>query len=173
MDVLSKILKWLDHNRYLVIAFALAVVAMAGVVSMIGCESATMSLFNSDDGTPTAKVGRAEFNRQVITGEKNFAIKRIELEAQVTAFNEEVAAFNKQAEAGSEDLDRQDEFRQEIMNTVALVATQAAEGTLNPVSLIPLGIGIFGGFMGLGLAGDNRRKDGVITDLKANPPAVT
>ena len=112
---------------------------------------------------------RTEFNRQVITVEKTLALKRVDLDAQVATFNEEVDAFNAQVDAGLEDLEKQDQFRSEVLETVGLVATQAAEGSLNPISLIPIGIGLLGGALGLGAAADNRRKDKVIDTLKKSP----
>jgi len=48
------------------------------------------------------------------------------------------------------------------------VITTAAEGTLNPAALIPIGIGLLGGALGLGTAADNRRKDAVIKKIKVD-----
>jgi len=164
--VLHRILQWLDHNRYLVLSLVLFAVCFGGTVSLIGCQSTTTGLIEPiNDGVPV-EVSRVEFNRQAITVEKDLSIRRVNLDAQVAAFNEEVNAFNRRLEAGLEDLDTQDEFRQELLNTIGLFATQAAEGSLNPISLIPLGIGLLGGALGLGVAADNRRKDKVIQGRK-------
>ena len=86
--------------------------------------------------------------------------------ALVAAYNEEVNAFNVQVQAGNEDLDQQDEFRSNILETVGSVAIQAAEGGLNPVSLIPIAVGLFGGALGLGASADSLRKNKVIKNLK-------
>jgi len=163
---LHRMFQWLDHNRWLVISLVIFAVVLGGAVSVVGCKSTTAGLIEGVDGTPPVQVDRVEFNRQAATVEKDLAIRRVELDGQIAVFNEEVAAFNSRVESGLEDLDEQDEFRSEILNTIGLVATQAAEGSLNPISLIPLGIGLLGGALGLGISADNRRKDRVITDLK-------
>ena len=165
-DVLNKLLKWLDHNRYLVLSLLLFAVCLGWVVGMVGCQSQTAGLLPPAGGEAVVKVDRSEFNRQAATVEKDLSIQRVNLDAEVAAFNREVDAFNQRVESGLEELDKQDEFRQQILDTVGLVASQAAEGSLNPVSLIPLSIGLLGGALGLGAAADNRRKDRVITDLK-------
>jgi hypothetical protein len=164
-DLLNKTLKWLDYNRYTALSLILFVVVLAGVVSFVGCQSTTTALTPQANGS-FVKVDRSEFNRQAATVDKELAVKRIELDAQVAAFNKEVDAFNIQVQAGIAELDKQDAFRQEIVNTVGLVATQAAQSGLNPVSLIPIGIGLMGTALGLGAAADNRRKDTVIAQLK-------
>ena len=84
----------------------------------------------------------------------------------MAAFNEEIKAFNQRVAAGLEDLARQDAFKAELLDTIGVVAIGATEGTLNPAALVPIGIGLLGGALGLGTSADNRRKDKVITDLK-------
>ena len=165
-DWLDKILKWIDYNRYLVISLVLFAILTGAIIGAVGCSSTIPGLIADPSTGVTAKVDRDEFANQVILVEKDFAVQRIQLDASVASFNEEVTAFNAKVEAGYADLDRQDAFRQEIVNTVSLVAASAAEGTLNPISLIPIGIGILGGALGLGAGLDNRRKDQVIRDLK-------
>jgi len=161
-DVLHKVLKVVDHNRYSIAAAVVFVLTMGFVVSLTGCEAMTAGL--ADDAAP--KVTRAEFQRQALIGEKDIAVRRIELDAQLAAFNEEVKAFNDRIIAGQQDLQRQDEFKQQLLDTVGLVAISATEGTLNPTALVPIAIGLLGGAVGLGTAADNRRKDKVITELK-------
>jgi hypothetical protein len=164
-DVLNSLLKWLDYNRYTVLSILMFAIILGGVVGFVGCQSTTTALTPAANGS-FAKVDRSEFNRQAATVDKQLAIKRIELDAQAAAFNKEVDAFNIQVQAGIADLDKQDAFRQELVNTVGLVATQAAQSSLNPVSLLPIGIGLMGTALGLGAAADNRRKDTVIAALK-------
>ena len=93
-------------------------------------------------------------------------MQRIQLDAAVAEHNEIVIAMNKDIEAGLADLDKQDEFRQEIISTIGIVATSAAGGTLNPTAMIPIGVGLLGGLFGLGAAGDKRRADARITELE-------
>ncbi|HPC65345.1 MAG TPA: hypothetical protein P5175_06220 [Anaerohalosphaeraceae bacterium] len=171
-DVLHSVFNWLDHNRYTVASVVIFILTMSIVVSMTGCESATTGLSVAADGT-APKVSRSEFERQALVGEKDFSVKRIELDGQVAAFNEEVNAFNERVQTGLDDLTRQDEFKQQLLDTIGVVAIGATDGTLNPAALVPIGIGLLGGALGLGTSADNRRKDKVITDLKINTLATT
>ena len=170
-DVMHKLTNWIDHNRYTVLSVLIFILMMTVVVSLAGCESVTLGLTAAADGT-AAKVTRSEFERQVLAGEKDLAVRRIELDGLVAAFNEEVKTFNQRVEAGQEELARQDEFRQQIVDTIGLVATSATEGSLNPAALVPIGIGLLGGALGLGTSADNRRKDKVITNLKTSGAAA-
>jgi len=164
-DQLHNVLNFVDHNRYTVAAAVVFVLTMAFAVSLTGCEAMTPGLTETPAGT-VPKVTRAEFQRQALIGEKNLAVRRIELESHLAAFNEEVKAFNDRITAGQQDLQRQDEFKQQLLDTVGLVAMSATEGTLNPAALVPIGIGLLGGALGLGTSADNRRKDSVISALK-------
>lgn len=169
-DVLNTMVKWLDHNRYTVLSLILFTLLLVGMVTMVGCESRTAGLVPDENGQ-LIEIDRPEFHRQVLVAEKDFAIRRVQLDARVAEYNQEVESFNQRVEAGLQDLDRQDAFRQEILDTVGLVATEAAQGTINPVSLIPIGIGLLGASLGLGTSADNRRKDAVITKLKTSSAA--
>lgn len=171
-DVLHSVFNWLDHNRYTVASVLVFILTMGIVVGLTGCESATTGLTVAADGTAT-KVSRSEFERQALVGEKDFAVRRIELDGLAATFNEEIKAFNERIQAGLNDLQRQDEFKQQLFDTIGVVAIGATEGTLNPTALVPIGIGLLGGALGLGTSADNRRKDKVITDLKVNALATT
>lgn len=164
-DVLHAVLNWADHNRYTIASVLVFILTMGIVVNLSGCQSATSGLVVAADGTAT-KVSRSEFERQAMVGEKDFAVRRIELDGLMAAFNEEIKAFNQRIAAGLEDLARQDAFKTELLDTIGVIAIGATEGTLNPAALVPIGIGLLGGALGLGTSADNRRKDKVITDLK-------
>lgn len=164
-DALHNVLKWLDHNRYTVASVVIFILTMGIVIGLTGCEAQTAGLAATADGS-VQEVSRTEFERQALVGEKDFAVRRIELDGLVAAFNEEVKAFNERVQAGLNDLSRQDAFKQELLDTIGVVAIGATEGTLNPAALVPIGIGLLGGALGLGASADNRRKDKVITDLK-------
>jgi len=170
-DILHKLMNWIDHNRYTVLSIVLFILTMGAVVAMTGCESTTIGLVAASEGAPPEKVTRSEFQRQALLTEKDFTVQRLQLDMQSAAFNEEVKAFNQQVQAGLEDLQRQDEFKQQLLDTVGIVAVGAADGSLNPASLVPIGIGLLGGALGLGTSADNRRKDKLITDLKASGTA--
>ena len=165
-DVVHAVLKVVDHNRYAVASVLVFILAMGLVLNLTGCKAMTAGLVTTAEGTATP-VSRTEFERQALVGEKDFAVQRIELDAQIAAFNEEVRAFNERVAAGLDDLTRQEEFKQQLVETVGLIAVSATEGTLNPAALVPIGIGLLGGALGLGTSADNRRKDKVITNLKA------
>ena len=167
-DVLHPITNWIDHNRYTVASILMFMVTLGIVVSLTGCESTTGALAATTEDAAALKVTRSEFENQVLLSEKDFAIGRIQLDGMVAIFNEEVAAFNAQVQAGLEDLLRQDLFKQQLLETVGGVAISATEGTLNPTALLPIAIGLLGGALGLGTSADNRRKDKVISTLKVD-----
>lgn len=166
-DLVHNTLKWMDHNRYVIASVIAFIAAMGFILNLTGCEAMTHGLANGDG----PKVNRVEFERQALAGEKDLAVRRIELDAEIAAYNEEVKLFNQRVETGQDDLARQDAFKQQLLDTVGLVAVSAAERTLNPAALIPIGIGLLGGALGIGTAADNRRKDQVITTLKTAPSA--
>ena len=167
-DVLHPITNWIDHNRYTALSILMFIVVLGLVVSLTGCESATGALAATTEDGAALKVTRSEFEHQALGGEKDFAIRRIQLDGLAVVFNEEVAAFNAQVQAGLEDLLRQDLFKQQFLETVGGVAVSATEGTLNPTALLPIAIGLLGGALGLGTSADNRRKDKLISTLKVD-----
>lgn len=170
-DVVHTVLNFVDHNRYAVASVLVFILAMGLVLNLTGCQATTAGLITTADGQ-TPKVSIAEFQRQALVGEKDFAVHRIELDAQIAAFNEEVKTFNDRVAAGLDDLTRQEEFKQQLVDTLGMVAVNVTEGTFNPTALVPIGIGLLGGALGLGTSADNRRKDKVITNLKATPSAA-
>jgi hypothetical protein len=99
-------------------------------------------------------------------------VRNAEIAARVAAWNTRVEAASETAAMDRLELDRQDEFRGQFLDVLGSVAVQGAAGTLNPVSLLPLAIGLLGTAWGVGTKIDNGRKDGVIVDLKnaAKPP---
>ena len=167
-DLLHSITNWIDHNRYTVASILVFMVALGIIFSLTGCESTTTALAATTEDAAVVKVTRSEFQHQALVGEKDLAIRRIELDGLVAVFNEEVAAFNAQVQAGLEDLLRQDLFKQQFLETVGGVAISATEGTLNPTALLPIAIGLLGGALGLGTSADNRRKDKLISTLKVD-----
>ena len=167
-DALHSITNWIDHNRYTVLSVLMFIVALGIIFSLTGCESTTGALAATTGDGVALKVTRSEFEHQALVGDKDFAIRRIQLDGLAAVFNEEVAAFNAQVQAGQEDLLRQDLFKQQFLETVGGVAISATEGTLNPTALLPIAIGLLGGALGLGTSADNRRKDKVISTLKVD-----
>lgn len=94
-------------------------------VWLIGCNSTTTSPFN-----PAQKVTRNQLAIQVDT-------------------------YNKMVELAMQDLDRQDMFKQYLIDSM-LVTTQT--GTINPMGVVMGAVGL----LGLGAMGSNVHKDSVI-----------
>ena len=106
-----------------------AVAVICLCVWLIGCESTTTSPFD-----PAQKVTRNQLAIQVDT-------------------------YNKMVELAVQDLDRQDAFKEYLVES-ALVVAQG--GTLNPMGIALGALGI----LGLGATADNVRKNTVIKTLQ-------
>lgn len=115
--------------RHNVFLVTAAAIVICLSVWLIGCESTTTSPFN-----PTQKITRDQLAIQVDT-------------------------YNKQVELAVQDLDRQDMFKQYLIDS-ALVVAQG--GTLNPMGVALGALGI----LGLGATADNVRKNTVIKTLQ-------
>lgn len=165
-DYVHALLKFIDYNRYTVAAAMVFIVTLALAVSLAGCQATTPALLTDTPNAPAPKVSRAEFERQALLAEKDLTVKRLALNAQIDALNAEIQTFNQRLQAGLDDLNRQDEFRAQLLDTLSVAAANAAGGTLNPVALIPIGFGLLGSALGLGAAADNRRKDALIQQMK-------
>jgi len=161
-DLLNRVLKWVDHNRWTAIAACIILVLGITTFGTIGCKSTTM-------GFSGVKVDRATFAREVVNENKNFIVAKIELDKAIEAYNADVLAHNELVESGVADLDEQDAIKAQILTTAGEILGEVAAGTLNPASLIPTGIGAIGLLLGGGVYADNRRKDKVITGLKPAP----
>ena len=145
MDMLNKVFKVLDHNRYLVITLTIALAVNSWLFAM---GSKTSSLIHEGQ----------KVNRVQLEGE--LGLKTAELNAQIEAFNARV-------EAAVADLDEQDRIKAEIVEfTGGLVTQIASGGSFGLVETATTLLGI-GGILGLGGAMvDNRRKDKKIVEIK-------
>ena len=161
-DWIHKVTKWLDYNRNVVTYMVLAAIVIAGGSGLAGCQSRTIGLF-LDQG----KVTRVELERQAITVSADFAGRGAQIDAATVALNADIAASNETLAAAGSDLDRQDEFRASVFEVVGTTALAAVNGTLNPVSLIPMAIGLLGVAYGGGKRADKKRADVVIAKYKA------
>jgi hypothetical protein len=112
---------------------------------------------------------RVELDLLADQARRDAAGRQAELAAMAAAYNTRVESASAQASIARLDFERQDEFKIALLEAGGLVVGQAATGTFNPVSLVPLAIGLLGGAWGLGNKLDNRRKDVVIADLKIAP----
>ncbi len=138
MDIVNKILKWIDHYRYTALSLVIIVIMAVGVITTIGCVSKTTGL----DGN---KVDRLTFTSQV--------------EAQV-------AVLEAKATAGFANLDQQDLIKARLFEVTNQLVTKAASGETNPIGYILLALTGAGTVLGVGSSLDNGRKDKVITSLK-------
>jgi len=162
MDVLHKVLKFVDHNRWLVVCLVIAAVAVGG---LIGCQSMTASLVE-----PGRKVTRAELAQEVATIRSTVEQKRIAAVAAVEVVNAEVAGVNEQITNAAADLDLQDAMKCEVLDVIADVATTVTAGLVpGAAQYIPTAVGIIGLLLGFGAMADNRRKDKIIAASSGGP----
>ncbi len=158
-DRLHDLLKFVDHNRYAVIGFMLAMILAA---VMVGCQPMTASTL-----TPGEKITADGLAREVALSEADFATQQASIEAQVTSLNAKIAAYNAIATAAESDLARQIEMRTQIIQMIGQAGVLAAEGALTPATVGGAAVQLLTALTAGGLLLDNRRKDGVIDKVKA------
>lgn len=135
MDVLHKVLNWLDHNRYLAVTILLTA---ALSVWLVGCQPMTGSVLKP--------------------GEK---VTAVELEREAVVVQADVEAKLKQLELAQADIQRQVELRTQAIQILGGLAETATTGTFTPATGINAVVTLLG-LIGLGAVADNRRKDKVI-----------
>ncbi|HUX00470.1 MAG TPA: hypothetical protein VMY35_05760 [Phycisphaerae bacterium] len=157
--------KLLDHSRYTIIGTVLGLMLAGGFLGFAGCQSRTYGLFGE-------KVTRVELAKEVIRADTDLAGKRADILAATAVLNAEVAERNQLAAAASEDLDRQDALKVELVNAVSLVGTQLASGSpVNWVGLIPMATTLLLGAAVGGIGVDNVRKGKLLNNGGTPPPA--
>ena len=142
MDVLHKIVKVVDYERWKVIGVA---VGLALAFSVVSCAPKTVSILN-----PPEKVGAAQIEREVALIEGDYATKL------------------KQAELAQADLAKQYAMRKQLIEAAGGIATLAATGgTVTPGALIGTitQLGLAG--LALGAIGDKRRANKIIANGNA------
>lgn len=169
MDILHSITNWIDQNRYtfigLVIGLCLAAAVFFGVP---GCQSRTIGIVPEQ-----GKVTRVELEQQRVEAIKDLDILKQDAELAIERYNIELAAVNEKITAANADLDQQDQLKADVVNSLAVIATDVAGGAaFNPVGLIPILSTLILGGLGIGLKADNNRKDAVIT-AKSSPTSYT
>jgi len=158
MDYLHKILKWIDYNRYKV----LALVVVAGImVYGIGCDSMTASPVK-----PDRKVTRPQFEAEALQVWTELQAEAIEIQAMLDKHNAKVEAHNQAIDAGRDDLDRQDQIKAKLFELGSSIVTGWASGGVPTASLVGTGITALGVLFGTGAVLDSKRKDKVITESK-------
>lgn len=159
-DLIHRITKYVDHDRYKVMAIVATVVL---IIAIVGCQSKTASIAD-----PAVLVTAAEFDAAAADLVVDMQKQRIALDAAIAAYNADAAAIDAKIATGVADLVHRDQVRTELVNVVGGVISQAAAG--NPITLpgvigtVIAAVGILGG---LGSAADSRRKDATIKRLNA------
>ena len=155
MDILRRIWKFVDYNRYFCAAVLVSVAA--GLYGW-GCQSTTTSPIT---GEPTTRPQlNTEIERFNIEQTATVAQFEADIAARVSEFNTAQEARLASAEVGAEaafvDLDRQDEIRAGIIN----VGQELVGPMLGPYA------GTVGALLAITLGGDNIRKRATIKRLK-------
>ncbi len=158
MDVMHKMMKWADHNRYK--AAAMIVVVMI-LVAGVGCESMTGSL-----SEPGRRLTRQQYAADISVVKADIAAQRAILDGQIAKFNADAAAIDAQIAAGVADLDKQDQIRAELFDLAGSAVTAWTTGGLSTEAVVGTGITAFSLLFGLGAAADGRRKDKIIEETK-------
>ena len=143
-EFLLIVLKWIDHNRWLVGAL---VIVVGMTITSFGCQPKTDDPFN-----PGQKVGRAELGARA-------AAFLVEVQAEQAFLEAKVEAMKPALGAAYDELERQETMIQTAIDAIGGLATTAA-GPYAP--LVTTGLGI----LALGFGVDNRRKDRVILEKK-------
>lgn len=160
MDIVHTVLKWLDYNRYKVIA--LLVIASV-MVWGLGCQSETASLTD-----PGQKVPYSVFTAQAAQEAAKLQGERAQLMAQVEAFNAQAEALQARITAGAEDLANQEKIKADLFNMAAGVITQAAGGEpITAAGIIGTGLAALALVGGFGALADGSRKDKLLEETKA------
>ncbi len=160
MNCLTGLLKSLDHNRGAYIGPLIAVLLIIFVT--VGCVSNTPSLMD-----PGHMVSREGFDREVIFVEGEMAAERSQLEANMATYNLRLETLHRQIETGYTTLEEKDLRAAKFIEVSGALATTIATGGITASGVIAslLTLGSVG--YGVGKGYDNRRKDVVITELKA------
>jgi len=159
MDVLHKSLNFIDHERWKVLGFLLAIIM---VIGFIGCEPNMPSLQASEK-----KVTQEVFELEAISMERSLADKLVKYEALGKNLDAEVIEYNAKVEFGRAGFERKIEFRRKFIDlaggaAIALITGQPLEAASVASSFLALmGIGV-----GVGAVIDSKRKDRVMKENK-------
>jgi outer membrane murein-binding lipoprotein Lpp len=157
-DWFHSALKHIDHNRW---TYILITVVLVGTFWMAGCQPQT-----SFSPLGQEEVTAQELEQAVVQQTSEFEQRKLQLQSDVSALNEQIRAFNQQVEIAEADLSKQQQMRADFLRLLGTGLSDLAAGTLNPAAFIIPGLSLLGAAFGVGKTIDNRRKDKVIRDLK-------
>lgn len=157
-DVWHELLKFADYHRGLI---AGVLVALLGGAYLVGCDVTTSSLT-----TPHRRVSAVELQAETRRIEAQLVERRNLLVAEVDTLNAEIDRFYESLQLAADDLERQMQFRGQMIHAIGGFALDAAAGQLNPVAAITALLSLISLGAASGLAVDNLRKNRVIQMLK-------
>lgn len=159
------ILKTIDYERGKIFGVLLGLVVALWV---IGCQSTTPSIAGSG-----VQVTRTQLEQEATQKSADLLARRSLIESQARTLNSDIEAFNQAIETATQDLDRQDQFKVRIIETIGGIGLALADGTFNPASVIGSVTQLALVGLGVGAGIDHLRKNRVIAQLKQSPPVVT
>lgn len=161
-DLIHKLLKFIDHNRYVV---SFAVVALVLVLSVSGCQATVASPISGESVTKAQLTAEAKARRVELRQKAEKAKQAYE--AELSTIEAEGEKLDLQLEPAYAEIER----RQEAVEKALGVAAGVVRTVGGPYTdLLISAIGIGGLMIGGGAVADNRRKDKVIRQQKE--PAV-
>ena len=161
-DNLHDITKWIDHNRGQFFGTIVPIILVAVMFGIFGC-SKTQSL-----NDPAVKVDRQTFTIECLAEQETLKAETIDIEGLLEKHNAKVESHNQRKQAGLDDLARQDEVKNKVLEVAGGAIAQYASGgsvSIAPLIMSALNLGAIG--WGVGNKLDNSRKDKVISEKKA------
>ena len=158
MDVVHSIGKWIDHNRYQFMA--IIIFCLVGGWLLCGCVE-TQSLLN-----PETKVNDVELQQEIAVIQGTIAEKEAAINQAISNLDAEVDKYNQKIEIAVEDLAKQAEMRQKVLEIAGSLGTAALTGGATASTVLPSVIA-FGSLLAAGgTIADNRRKNLIIKQQK-------
>ena len=158
MDLIHKITKYVDHNRYVVLA---VIITAAIMIFGLGCTAMTAAV--SD---PAVKVDRIGLDADIANVNQQLTGQRTRIDADIANYNAAVVATNSKIDAAVADLDRQDAIKAELFNLAGSTITAITTGGVTTEAAIGTALTAGSLLFGIGAAADSRRKDKVIAKQK-------
>lgn len=156
MDALHAVLGWFDHNRGLVVAVVLGVLASVWIVS---CAPTTTSIID-----PEKQVTGEQLTREFIIVQQGFSEQAAVITQLQAEYNARVEAANAQLEAAGAHLQRQVDQRVQLLELLGGIATAVSQGGFSGPTAVASVIQVITALSVGGLLYDTRRKSREIGD---------